>query len=208
MTKILFFPIKVVLHIILFVPLLMAEPVAQPTLAPDQLIKALQSGGHIIYMRHSSTQRDQKDQMENTLESCDNQRNLSEVGRGLARTIGQTMASLDIPIGTILTSPFCRSIDTAQLAFGRYQIEDNLKFSMSKDVEESKFLSDKLLNMMIDTPAEGPNSVFVGHTSNLRDSLGVWPKPEAVIAIFQKSGDELTYKGMIKPTDWTDVQGK
>ena len=60
--------------------------------------------------------------------------------------------------------------------------------------------------MMLNSKVSTKNSVFVGHTSNLRDGLGIWPKPEGVIAIFKKRGNSLVFKGVIKPDDWSDVK--
>ena len=39
------------------------------------------------------------------------------------------------------------------------------------------------------------NTVYVGHTANLKDGLGVWPKPEGVMAIFKKQGNKIIFKG-------------
>jgi phosphohistidine phosphatase SixA len=183
-----------------------AETKAQPSPSVQNLIQALQGGGHIIYMRHGATRRDQKDQMENTLESCDNQRNLSDQGRAESLMTGEKLKALNIPIGSISSSPFCRCTQTAELTFGEYTINPNLQFSMSKDAEESRQLGETLFKLMLEAPTEGPNTVFVGHTSNLRDGLGVWPKPEGVIVVFKREQDKIQPLGMIKPSDWESLQ--
>ena len=54
-------------------------------------------------------------------EDCASQRNLTDKGRGEARAIGEHVKRLGIPIGTVLASPFCRTMETARLAFGKAQ---------------------------------------------------------------------------------------
>ena len=168
----------------------------------DELIKALQSGGHIIYMRHAKTDHSQKDTGKDRLQSCDQQRNLSEAGRSQATAIGKTLRSLNIPLGKTLSSPYCRCMDTAQLAFDSYVVEPNLQFSMTKDEDESKELGERLLGLMESVPASQDNHIFVGHTSNLREGLGIWPKPEGAIAVFKNTNGDVEYKGMIRPDQW------
>ncbi len=178
------------------------EHVTSQPHTPAQLIKALQGGGHIIYMRHGPTDQTQKDAIVGALESCNLQRNLSEAGRKLVKEIGLKMTALKIPIGGVSSSPFCRCKHTAQLAFGEFNVVDELKFSLTKDLAESKQLGDTLHYMFEKSPINDNNQVFVGHTSNLRDGLGVWPKPEAVVVVFQKQASQIIYKGMIKPDEW------
>ncbi len=182
--------------------LVFAGQVSTQLHTPAQLIKALQSGGHIMYMRHGPTLRDQKDASNNPLKSCDNQRNLSPDGRAAVAKIGASLKALNIPIGGVFSSPFCRCKDTAQLVFGDYKVIDDLKFSLTKNKAESKQLGDTLYSLFENSPITAKNQVFVGHTSNLREGLGVWPKPEAVVVVFQKHKGELIYKGMIKPYEW------
>lgn len=166
------------------------------------LIKDLQAGGHIIYMRHGPTARNQKDSLEKSFDDCRTQRNLSDSGRRVVTAIGQAAESLQIPIGEVFSSPYCRCKDTAQLAFKRFTVKQDLQFSMSKDKQESKILGERLKTMMLEAPTNAQNTVFVGHTSNLREGLGVWPKPEGVWTVFKKVNNEILYKGVIKPDQW------
>ena len=53
------------------------------------------------------------------LRDCARQRNLNAEGRRQARAIGTALRRLDIPVGEVVTSPYCRTRDTARLAFGR-----------------------------------------------------------------------------------------
>lgn len=195
-------------HLIVFVaalcciPRLFAESEYRALLASAELLNALQSGGYIIYMRHAMTDHTEKDENRDQLEDCHGQRNLSPEGRRQAKQIGRAVKTLKIPISDVLSSPYCRCKDTARLVFGQYTIEPDLSFSISKDQQESQRLGGRLVDMMVEANVEVGNAVFVGHTSNLRDGLGIWPKPEGAVVVFKRRGRELIFIGMIKPGEW------
>jgi len=197
--------LRLFILVFLWMPITHAGTVSSEILPTADLIKALQMGGHIIYMRHGPTNHAQNDLDRDHLKDCSYQRNLSTQGREEVSRIGRAISALEIPLGKVLSSPYCRCKDTANLAFGNFQISPDLAFSISKDKEESKQLGERLYAMMMASNAGMSNDVFVGHTSNLRDGLGVWPKPEGVIVVFQKNDNSLIYKGMIKPDEWPGI---
>ena len=90
-----------------------------PTLTGMPLLKALRTGGYILYFRHTSTDFGQNDEKMTGYEDCARQRNLTEAGRSEARAIGASIRALGIPIGDVLASPFCRTRETGELIFGR-----------------------------------------------------------------------------------------
>ena len=169
--------------------------------SPVELINSLQTGGHIIYMRHGMTNHEQKDNTQDFTD-CTQQRNLSDSGREQLKIIGKAIRELKIPIGDVLSSPYCRAKHTADITFGKFTVESKLQFSISKNLEESQRLGEQLKQMMYQASTENSNAVFVGHTSNLRDGLGIWPKPEGVIVVFKKQQGKLLFLGMIKPNEW------
>src|SRR6478736_2729385 len=83
------------------------------------LLSALRAGGFILYFRHTSTDFGQNDERMTGYEDCATQRNLTDAGRAEARAIGDEIRALGIPIGEVLASPFCRTMETARLVFGR-----------------------------------------------------------------------------------------
>jgi len=98
-----------------------ANPGSQPVLpiAPAQLLAELRNGGYVLYFRHVATDFSQNDAKMRDFDDCANQRMLIDRGRADARRIGVLIAGLDIPIGRVLASPYCRTVETAQLLFGR-----------------------------------------------------------------------------------------
>ncbi len=82
------------------------------------LLDALRGGGYVLLFRHAATDYGQSDVDKQNLENCLTQRNLSEQGRQQAAAIGQAFRQLQIPVGTDLASPYCRTQETARLAYG------------------------------------------------------------------------------------------
>ena len=96
------------------------QPATVPPLAGVDLLAALRAGGHILYFyfRHADTDHSQVDQRGMRLEDCTAQRNLTDRGRDHSRALGEAIRSLGVPIGPVLASPLCRTMETATLAFG------------------------------------------------------------------------------------------
>lgn len=86
------------------------------------LLDELKRGGYTIFFRHTSTDFSRDDVKSRSDDDCDNQRPLTGKGRDEARRIGNDMRKLGIPIGDVLASPRCRTVETAKLAFGSYKI--------------------------------------------------------------------------------------
>ena len=173
---------------------------------PAQLIEALQGGGLIIYFRHGATDHSQDDQHPIDLSDCSTQRNLSEEGRQQAQRIGEAIKRLNIPIGEVLASPFCRCRDTAQLMFGRYRLDDALFYAVAVDKESRVQQSEHLLSLLSTPPPGDANKVIVSHTGNLREATGIWPKPEGAAWVFRPLG-EGGYQalGLLDPDYWSNV---
>ena len=88
----------------------------------SQAQKLLQTGGCAVLLRHAATDRGVGDPPEFKLDDCRTQRNLSVVGREDARRIGVWFASRKLTPRAVLSSPWCRCKDTADLAFGKHAV--------------------------------------------------------------------------------------
>lgn len=172
-------------------------------LSPEELIDALKQGGLVLYFRHGETDHSSEDQHPVDLADCSTQRNLSEQGRNEARGIADAIARLGIQIDDVVSSPFCRCRDTARLAFGRYRVDDNLYFAVVIDKEQRARQSEWLRQMLSTPPKAGANNVVVSHTANLRETTGIWPKPEGVCwVILPKGNGQYEALGKIDPSFW------
>lgn len=77
----------------------------------------LREGEQIVLLRHAMAPG-ASEPTNFDIEKCSTQRNLSERGRQQARKIGALFAARAAPTGRVLTSRFCRTKETARLAFG------------------------------------------------------------------------------------------
>ncbi|MEX2198134.1 MAG: histidine phosphatase family protein [Burkholderiales bacterium] len=102
--------------------ILLALSLALPLAHADEAIwQSVREGGHVLFVRHALTDPGFGDPPGFKLEACATQRNLSAQGRAQAQRLGQTLRERKVPIGEVLSSPWCRCIETAKLAFGRAQ---------------------------------------------------------------------------------------
>lgn len=93
--------------------------VASPALASDALPTHWPSGS-VLLVRHARAPG-VGDPAGFRLGDCGTQRNLDDTGRTQARGLGERLRALNVPIGAVWTSQWCRTRDTAELAFpGRW----------------------------------------------------------------------------------------
>jgi phosphohistidine phosphatase SixA len=176
---------------------------AQDPLQGYDLITALQQGGYVIYFRHAITDVSQTDQSDVDYTDWTTQRNLSEEGRVQARDIGNAMRALGIPVSEVITSPFCRCIETAWLAFGKGVVNPDLAFAIGTTEAEANHLGKALRRMLGTPPPAGANTVLISHTANLKEAANIWPKPEGIVLVFKpEAKGDFAFVGMIKPEQW------
>jgi hypothetical protein len=133
--------------------------------ADKNLLDGLQKGGLVVFFRHSITPGPDAQKINPPGESpdiCNSQRQLNEEGREKARRMGEALRRLNIPIGPVLSSPFCRCWETAQLSFGRYKIDRQLL----------SFNERTTTHLFSQIPPPGQNLVYVGHAQTYVQ----WPR--------------------------------
>ncbi|MCB5175123.1 histidine phosphatase family protein [Microvirga sp. SM9] len=86
-------------------------------LASEEAWQALRTGGTVALFRHARAPGT-GDPSHFRLEDCSSQRNLSAEGRRQAAEIGSRFRARNIRVERVLSSRWCRSLDTAKLAFG------------------------------------------------------------------------------------------
>jgi phosphohistidine phosphatase SixA len=183
-----------------------ATPPAGP-LRGERLVSELRDGGYVIYLRHTATDWTEDDQHPVDLSDCDTQRNLSAAGRSDARAIGEAIETLEIPVGRVLSSPFCRALDTGELAFGRVESEatlENLESAESEAVIESR--TDGLRRLLDTPPAAGTNSVLSGHGYNIQAIAEETGTTEGDADIFRpERGDGFALVATLTPAQWGEL---
>lgn len=89
--------------------------------AGDDVAALLRRGGVVVAFRHALAPGT-FDPPNFRLGDCSTQRNLSAEGRDQARRMGAWFATQGLLPEAVRSSPWCRCMDTARLAFGRAQV--------------------------------------------------------------------------------------
>jgi phosphohistidine phosphatase SixA len=187
---------------------LLAQPQDKSNSPPNvidgaELIQALRGGGQVLYFRHGKTDLSTRDADRASLDNCSTQRILSDEGRQQMTQIGQHFKRLRIPVGSVLASPYCRTLDTARLAFGKVTAERDLAHTVTADAAVTRLRAQALSKLLATAPAAGTNTVLSGHTGNLQEATGIWPSPEGVAIVFKPDGrGSHRYLATIDPTRW------
>ncbi|XPM55999.2 MAG: histidine phosphatase family protein [Leptolyngbya sp. IPPAS B-1204] len=185
-----------------------ATPTFQDRLTGADLVNALRQGGYVIYFRHAQTEKDYADQVSATMGDCSTQRMLSEVGWQQARTIGKAFQNLQIPVGQVYSSEYCRAWQTADLAFGRYEKRAALNFPPAEEYTEEQVqqMRAAVMPMLTALPASGTNTVIVGHDDVFEAATGIYPEPQGVAYVVKPNGQggfELVAN--LLPEEWAQL---
>ncbi len=186
-----------------------SESVAQGILSGRALINELSKGGYVIYMRHTKTDRTQKDSDLSDLSDCSTQRNLNDEGERQAAFIARAFQQFEIRFDEVFSSPYCRAVDTATIMFGHTKQIDDLRYltRLGPDAaaEASRWLNEKLAE-----PTDHfTNRILIAHTANLRKATGIWPKNAGDINVFNPRGDgTYTHVGTILVDEWALLLGQ
>lgn len=121
----------------------------------EQVHAMLRQGGYVLFFRHAETD-EYPERGPINFSNCATQRNLSPIGREHSRRLGRVIAEAGIPVGGVLASPFCRTMETARLAFGRAAPAEQVR-------DEDKRAA--LIATISTPPQPGTNLVVVGHAN-------------------------------------------
>jgi len=162
-----------------------AVPAARAAQPPWLLLRR---GGHVILMRHAATVPGIGDPPGFKLAACATQRKLSQAGRDDAARIGAALRRQAVPIGPVLSSRWCRCLDTARLAFGRVEPSTMID-SMFQDDEAARQRKLVQLRTYLARYEDPGNLVLVTHDVNIRALLGKYVgQGEFVIAARSPDG--------------------
>ena len=181
-----------------------------PSLAAGEvraLLATMKAGGYVLYFRHLETRHDQEDRQPVDLNDCAAQRNLSADGRQNGVVIGRQFLASGLRFSEVLASPFCRTRDTARLLAGRERADADLFFAIALPDNARREKGQRLRALLAKPPAPGTNTLIVGHTANLQEAVGLWPKPEGVAYVFKpgRTG-ELNPVARIAPEVWKQLE--
>lgn len=188
--------------------LLLSACASQQKIQTDPIVEKLQQGGYVIFFRHAATDHSQKDIDKKNLENCDTQRRLDDKGRQQSKDIGEGFKALGIPVGDVITSHYCRCINTAQIAFGKATPTKDITSIQDVTPEVKQQRIANLRKMLATPPKPGTNTVLVAHKWMFKDASGHLLE-EGEAAIFKpQAHDTAHFVRRLKPEEWITLKGQ
>ena len=152
--------------------------------------KALRAGGHVALMRHTDAPGGVGDPPGFRVDECATQRNLSEKGRQDATKIGSRLQREGVAFEKILSSPWCRCIDTAKLlSMGAVETEATFgNVVVLRDQREA--LTTGARALIAKWTARG-NLLVVTHGANIFALTGSSPASGEIVVVRSGSGEAV-----------------
>jgi phosphohistidine phosphatase SixA len=164
--------------------------------ADEALWALLKGGGQVVMIRHA-TAPGTGDPSRFRIEDCSTQRNLSEEGREDARRLGSAFRTRGVPAGRVLSSRWCRCLETARLAFGTAEPWPALD-SLFRDpnLEEPRT---REVRQLVSRPFTGGNLILVTHNFNIRALTGISPASGEMVVITPGGAGHFRLAGRLAP---------
>jgi broad specificity phosphatase PhoE len=161
---------------------------AVPALADDALWTLLKKGGQVVLVRHGLTTPGVGDPDGFKPGDCGTQRNLVDAGREEAARLGAALRARKVPVARVLSSPWCRCIETAQIAFGTEPAVDDALANLFGDASNRDRQLAQFRRIVATAPREG-NLFLVTHGSTTAAFTGI-NQGTAEMVIVTPEGDE------------------
>jgi phosphohistidine phosphatase SixA len=170
-----------------------------------ELLSALRNGGYVLYFRHAATDFSQNDEKMTRYEDCADQRNLIDRGRADARAAGAAIRDLKIPVERVLASPFCRTVETAQLLFGRVEKMQEVRGGPAVPSSSDRYAElRKILSTQVRT---GTNLVVVSHGNPFYSLAGPPYLAEGEAAVIRPLGTDFQVFARVPVDGWEKLKG-
>ena len=177
---------------------------ADDLLAPPTAVNALRQGGYVLYFRHAATDMTKNDAGMKSFEDCPTQRNLVDRGRDDARAVGAAIKAFGIPIGKVRASPYCRTVETADLLFGGAEKTAEVRGGSAQANDPARYAA--LRKLLSERPAPGTNDVIVSHGNPFHAVAGPPYLAEGEAAVVLPTGDGFRVVARIRVEDWATAR--
>ena len=165
----------------------------------EQLWAALKQGGKVILLRH--THVDIREGIGHLAPgNCAEEVNLSSRGVEQAKHIGDAFRAHGIAVGEVLTSPYCRCIDTGELAFGRATPVQYLRPPGTVSEDQAKLNQERVVQEIL-KHRDPSNLVMITHDLNISDVVLEDTVPMGEFFVVQPKGSDFNILGKIQLDD-------
>jgi len=190
--------------------LLFAVPAsAQPRPSDVELAQMLRAGGHVIVLRHGATHADQADTDPLNHDNVAKQRQLNAKGEAAAKSFGEALKQIGVPVSKAITSHFNRAYQTAKLA-GFDNVQKTLDVTEGGLVvspNENNRRAAAFRKLASTVPPAGSNVVIVSHKPNIIDAFGKdWFEiKEGEATIFKPDGAAYKVVARVQMDEWPRI---
>jgi phosphohistidine phosphatase SixA len=162
--------------------------IAAPGAAADseEAWAALVKGSHVALVRHGNAPPGYGgDPPGFKIDDCATQRNMDERGRAQARALGEAFRQHGVRVDKILSSPWCRCLETARLmAVG--PVENTLAVAASDRSPERLVVLKQIVSSW-----RGPGTlVLVTHALTVQALVGIMPGQAETVVLRPRPGNE------------------
>ena len=172
-----------------------------PAYAQSNISSDLRDGNHVLLMRHADAPGF-GDPTGYRIDQCSTQRNLGEQGKKQALAIGQWLKTQGINTANVISSPWCRCLDTAKLLNkGSVKISPALG-SFFDDMSLQKQKTQELEKLIRTQLSENPNTplILVTHHVNIQAFTGkVVNVGDMVLVRVDKNGKYISQQTFPSP---------
>ena len=161
--------------------------------ANEQLWAEIKEGGVVVLMRHAATTPGVGDPPGMEVDKCGTQRNLTDEGRRQAKLVGEAWRAHGIQPDRVMSSPMCRCLETARLAFGRVDESSSvtnarLEPDMPRQVREMRAIASEKRRGIV---------VLVSHGTTIAAATGVSVAPGEMVIVSPQGGGQFELKGRL-----------
>ena len=176
---------------------ILVSAIPGPSLAGEVAAwKGLRSGGHVALIRHALAPGT-GDPAAFKLDDCSTQRNLSDAGRAQAARIGARFRKEGMETARVLSSQWCRCLETAELlALGPVEelpILNSFYERRENEERQTRGLETWLTEQDLDRPV-----LLVTHQVNITALTGVFPTSGEMVVVRRTEDGGISVVGTIE----------
>jgi broad specificity phosphatase PhoE len=175
------------------------------------LVDRLRQGGLVIYFRHEATNWSLQDNMgpgtgPDDWFSCSpsKMRQLSDQGREHARQTGKAMRALGVPVSRVFASPYCRTVETAEL-FDLGPVTptaDVMNLRVAEHYGGTPAIVQRARALLATVPGPSSNHVVVAHGNVAQAATPVYPGEGEGVIFEPDGGGSFSVLGRLSPAQW------
>lgn len=149
----------------------------------------------MVLIRHTITTPGAGDPPGMRLDDCSTQRDLTDEGRRHARRIGEEWRGRGIAVERVLSSPWCRCLETARLAFGKAETSPALSNLYGRGENRERQVRE--MRAVVGERRAGANLVLVSHGVTILALTGVSPATGEMVIVTPQSGGRFALAGRL-----------